>query len=121
MSNRIKFTKEQESFIQQWTALHHPKAGEFYYIPYYFKKIKPADPLIKSEVLWEIVSHDNLPDEIKEMILEIRKEEIERKKIHNPAYDSWDVFESLYSCKHKNQTFNSDAGCFICDDCNEKI
>ena len=77
---RIKFTKEQEDFIQQWTTFHYPDIGEYYYIPYYFKKIKPADPLIKGEVLWEIVSHEKLPDEIKAMILEMRTPEWGRPK-----------------------------------------
>lgn len=67
----IKLTKEEESFIQNWTVIHHEK-GEFYYIPYYFKKNKPSDPRNKEETVWKIVSFDHLPDEIREMIRKSR-------------------------------------------------
>jgi hypothetical protein len=62
--NNIKVTQEEASFIEAYTYVTDLD-GEYYSIPYWFKKV--------DECVYEIMIPDKLPESIKDIIKQTRE------------------------------------------------
>jgi len=70
---KIEVTKEQSDLIK---GISHCVNGEWYYIPYWFKDL--------GNNVFEEHSFDKLPDELKDVLMDSRYKQSDRKDFQTP-------------------------------------